>query len=530
MIKVFFVTCTLLLLSACGGSSSKEAKAPTSNADTSAPNIVMAGESTVTITHKQTYTELGATATDAVDGSVTVTTTGTVDKGTVGMYTITYTASDKVGNTSTATRTVIIVAIVNTGVFIDSAVAGINYRTKSLSGTTNASGEYDYIEGETVTFSIGSIDLPATAAKKIVTPLDLVGTIELENQTVVNISRLLQSLDLDSDTSNGIEIATTAHATASNMSVDFNSESFETDVKALVENSGSATVELVSAETAIAHLSSSLEIPTAFTVEYLSGKTLYNVYFGTGQDPSNPAVDVENVTVVSEITFNADQSVTVVGLQNSGSISADSPYPWHVNEGGLLVEDINSLSGSMITCGSTVDYIKTAYLDDEGNFDNIDLFFFDKNKALAFAETLTESIPSCTITAIAEPLPNVFNVDYLAGQTLFQVYNGPTVIKFTYNLDMTANYIVLIEQGLSISNADTVAFNWGITAEGLLYEDADDTSTGNLIVCGSTDKYIKTHYLNNNGFDGVDLFFFNEIDALNFAEALTEDIPACTQP
>ena len=50
---------------------------------------------------------LVATASDA-SGSATVTSSGTVDTSTPGAYTITYTATDASGNTSTATRTVIV--------------------------------------------------------------------------------------------------------------------------------------------------------------------------------------------------------------------------------------------------------------------------------------------------------------------------------------------------------------------------------------------------------------------------------------
>ena len=54
------------------------------------------------------HTDAGATATD-LSGTVTVTSTGTVDTNTVGSYTITYSSTDASGNTGTATRTVNII-------------------------------------------------------------------------------------------------------------------------------------------------------------------------------------------------------------------------------------------------------------------------------------------------------------------------------------------------------------------------------------------------------------------------------------
>jgi hypothetical protein len=72
-----------------------------------------------TVTHQvgATYTDLGATAEDTVDGivsAVSVTTTGSVNVGTVGDYTLTYSATDGANNTSTATRVVTVVAASNT--------------------------------------------------------------------------------------------------------------------------------------------------------------------------------------------------------------------------------------------------------------------------------------------------------------------------------------------------------------------------------------------------------------------------------
>lgn len=78
--------------------------------DTTPPVITLTGAAEVTLTVGGTYTELGATAVDAVDGSVTVQTIGSVDTTVVGDYTITYTATDVANNTATATRIVHVVA------------------------------------------------------------------------------------------------------------------------------------------------------------------------------------------------------------------------------------------------------------------------------------------------------------------------------------------------------------------------------------------------------------------------------------
>jgi len=76
--------------------------------DATGPVITLGGDSTVTVECHASYTDAGATANDACDGSVPVNTSGSVNVNAVGTYTITYTATDGT-NTSTATRTVNVV-------------------------------------------------------------------------------------------------------------------------------------------------------------------------------------------------------------------------------------------------------------------------------------------------------------------------------------------------------------------------------------------------------------------------------------
>ena len=148
-----------------------------------------------------------------------------------------------------------------TGVFIDSPVSGITYKTATQSGVTDVDGKFKYISGEKVTFSIGAIVLPETLAKSRVTPLDIASTSDVNNQVVSNILVLLQSLDADGIPTNGIQIPETAKTNAT-YSVDFNvpSATFSTNssVLGLIENSGSFNTAPVSKEAAIAHFESSM--------------------------------------------------------------------------------------------------------------------------------------------------------------------------------------------------------------------------------------------------------------------------------
>ena len=93
------------------------------------------------------------------------------------------------------------------GVFVDSPVSGLHYETGTHQGYTNVPGEFQYEEGETVRFYIGSLFVGESIGKPMISPIDLVpGAVDETHPTVTNICRLLQSLDRDLNLGNGISI------------------------------------------------------------------------------------------------------------------------------------------------------------------------------------------------------------------------------------------------------------------------------------------------------------------------------------
>ncbi len=84
------------------------------------------------------------------------------------------------------------------GTLTDSPIANISYRTTSgQTGKTNAKGEFTYVAGDSVTFYIGDLTFPSVPGSKIVTPLELFSTSDLNNPSVINALRFFQSLDDD---------------------------------------------------------------------------------------------------------------------------------------------------------------------------------------------------------------------------------------------------------------------------------------------------------------------------------------------
>jgi para-nitrobenzyl esterase len=94
------------------------------------------------------------------------------------------------------------------GVFLDSPVQGLSYTTPTLTGTTGPDGTFRYKSGETVSFYVGELFLGEAPGQAEITPVDIVnGAADTTDPAVINIARLLQTLDADGDNNNGIQIS-----------------------------------------------------------------------------------------------------------------------------------------------------------------------------------------------------------------------------------------------------------------------------------------------------------------------------------
>ena len=98
------------------------------------------------------------------------------------------------------------------GIFVDAPVSGLAYLTESQQGFTGARGEFFYISGENIEFFIGdpfvtgeAWTLGSASAQALMTPLHLAG-VQWIDVRVTNLLRLMQSLDTDGDSGNGIQL------------------------------------------------------------------------------------------------------------------------------------------------------------------------------------------------------------------------------------------------------------------------------------------------------------------------------------
>ena len=119
--------------------------------DTAFPVITILGDNPATVELGSTYTDAGATS----DGGETVSSSGSVDTNTVGTYTITYSASDAAGNTSTVTRTVNVVD--TTAPLITSSDTFVADENQTAIGTVTAT------DLQSVTFTVSGTELQITS-------------------------------------------------------------------------------------------------------------------------------------------------------------------------------------------------------------------------------------------------------------------------------------------------------------------------------------------------------------------------------
>lgn len=161
--------------------------------------------------------------------------------------------------------------VIGSGRFVDSPVQGVAYQSGSLAGITGTNGEFSYEQGQPVQFSIGDIELGvAVSGKAIISPIDLVENGSLDSPAVINIARLLQSLDSiqgDERITIPVELRRTPSPAGSteSSSADFldfaDNDSFNNTASQLVATLTANypfTAILVDAQTAVAHLRETL--------------------------------------------------------------------------------------------------------------------------------------------------------------------------------------------------------------------------------------------------------------------------------
>ena len=220
------------------------------------------------------------------------------------------------------------------GILHDSPVINMNYKSGILTGVTDSKGAYKYLEGSKVTFSIGDLEFPEVDAKGVITPFDLANSTDINNQKVVNMLRLLQTLDKDGDPSNGITITDEAKNNAGIVNFDKSIEDFaaNSEVKALIANAGQKVpvTALIPTDKAKKHFEDELHKLHEKPLPYFFGGTLEGDYYVTFAVPENGSKSTHSTYRFKKI----DKTVEILKF---GSTEPKYTAKWSINSTGQLI-------------------------------------------------------------------------------------------------------------------------------------------------------------------------------------------------
>ena len=184
-----------LVLIACGGGGSSSVPVNPPVSDTTPPTITMVGAEAINHEQGTTYDDQGASASDSVDGAVSVSSSGEVGN-TAGVYTITYSASDAAGNTATATRKITVADTQPPVISLigDSEVTheqGSNYIDAGASASDVVDGDVEVLISGDVDDEVGEYTVTFTAtdaADNSATQTRLVTVVSADTPQTISLS------------------------------------------------------------------------------------------------------------------------------------------------------------------------------------------------------------------------------------------------------------------------------------------------------------------------------------------------------
>ena len=223
-----------------------------------------------------------------------------------------------------------------TGQFLDAPVEGLGYSTPTQSGVTDAAGRFQYLDGETVSFTLYGTPLSSSIGFSTLTPGDT-GIEETDLDRIVNQLRFLQTVDADSDTSNGIRLPLIPGA----FSVDFSKriEDFENDaaVQAFLASYAAAR-PLVSVQDAVAHFAQSIDTVSAGTVLSFAGRTAASAITNTAC--------INNIQAQQRYAFG-QSSVTLSGSDGFINTGGNCVVKPDANE---VIAYTDLIAGDFLSC------------------------------------------------------------------------------------------------------------------------------------------------------------------------------------
>ena len=299
--------------------------------------------------------------------------------------------------------------LVYTGVFTDSAVKGLTYKTATQSGITDASGKFKYQTGESIVFSIGNFKLGESAtATAVMTPLDLISgalTLPTTNGDLAFLTRkaneldrpfgeginfakfqnlliFLQALDSDKDASNGITIPDGMAALLEGVNINFEANPYlftETFVlrKVLTEAVTNGLIDnafIKQPGDAVAHYYDEQEISALFTQTKtrsfdsnadLTANTIYTYTYDANGNRVKTSFDSNadlTANTITTYTYDANGNKVKQSFDSNADLTANTIYTYTYDANGNKVKVSFDSNGDL-----TANTIDTYTYDANGN-------------------------------------------------------------------------------------------------------------------------------------------------------------------
>lgn len=344
-----------------------------------------------------------------------------------------------------------------TGIFVDSPVSGLKYKTISQEGYTNDKGEFKYKDDEKVEFFLNTLSLGKVNASEIITPYIIAGNTDISNPSAKasNIALLLQNFDGDRNNTDMIDVTKFKDLGEYDLSyIDLNTttNAMENEIAGLLATGGFAkyvdesNLNLIDTATVNNTMKNyvkeyTLSFETGFGAKWLDGKILYNVYQNLENgDINNPKWSSNEATTMK---FEKGKLHIAEGISNNYLATFD----YSITIEGLIkyFDDFNYDNDTNFVAkyryihfnSKNDDFIEVCYSANKsdvmecGNLTkNHEVLFFDKNKAKIALEntnffdyTNTNNQNNGSSNTETSSANIQFDSNYLNGKTFYILYH-----------------------------------------------------------------------------------------------------------
>ena len=332
------------------------------------------------------------------------------------------------------------------GKYIDGSVVGMTYHRVSddgivdITAKTNSNGEFTFTSKETITFSVGNVNLGIfdtdnIKSDKIIFLHDIVGIANRDTanatpaqlQYLKNLSVFLQTLDDDSNPYNNIVISESmiSKINSVDLSIDLKTATTSDVKNALLTIDGITEDKIPTEAEALQHvedmlsknIGATIATPTIDLVtasdSNISDDNITNsanfVFKGSYQDGGVPKITIKNL----DNNTNVISNVSVLQLSDDGSYSTTKNRLWEFDTSGLPEGKYKATITSTLRTDFiefTVDKTNNSTLDVVNNDNKLD-FTESLSLELSIVKEVFSLYKTLKITDITGKEVNLLNVD-----------------------------------------------------------------------------------------------------------------------